>query len=292
VSNSSGDAALSDSDRAISTGEPISSGGSRKLPQRLRAPTWPVHRTIVALDMEKSTSRTQPVKEELRRTIYQLLDRALHSVGIRSQHLDRLTDRGDGVLALVRPVDEVPKTLLLDPLIPTLSALLSDYNARVSGMKRPEQKLRLRVVIHAGEVHDDGMGLFGEAMDVAFRLLDAPAVKKALRTTDAPLVLVVSEEIFLSIVSQDYLGIDQSAYHPLVRVRVGGRQRRGWLHVPGDRGRLERQPPPTPKGVALPDVYRALEDHIAKTQDPYDVEAELTKLKERMASESIDDKRT
>jgi hypothetical protein len=208
--------------------------GRRKLPQRLRTMTWPVHRTIVALDMERSTQRTNPVKEEFRRKVYCILDRALYSVGIRGQHLDRLTDRGDGVLALVRPADDVPKTLLLDPLIPILSGLLRDYNARISAMRRADWRLRLRAVVHAGEVHDDGMGFFGEALDVAFRLLDAPAVKKALRLTDAPLVLVVSEEIFWPIVSQGYLGIDQNAYQPLVRVRVGGRQRRGWIHVPSE----------------------------------------------------------
>ncbi|MGE5292110.1 MAG: hypothetical protein ACM3ML_33985 [Micromonosporaceae bacterium] len=184
--------------------------------------------------MEKSTLRTNPVKEEFRRKVYNLLDRALYSVGIRSHHLDRLTDRGDGVLALVRPADDVPKTLLLDPLIPTLTTLLREYNSRISAMRRPDWRLRLRAVIHCGEVHDDGLGFFGEALDVAFRLLDAPAVKRALQRTEAPLVHVVSEEIFWPIVSQGYLGIDRSAYRPLVRVRVGGRQRRGWIHVPGE----------------------------------------------------------
>jgi hypothetical protein len=208
--------------------------GRRKLPQRLRVVTWPVHRSIVAVDMEKSTQRTNPVKEEFRRRVYNMLDRALYSVGIRSHHLDRITDRGDGVLALVRPADEVPKTLLLHPLIPTLSGLLRDYNSRISALQRPDWRLRLRAVVHAGEVHDDGMGFFGEALDVAFRLLDAPAVKKTLRLTNAPLVLVVSEEIFWPIVSQGYLGIDQTAYEPLVRVRVCGRQRRGWIHIPSE----------------------------------------------------------
>ena len=46
------------------------------------------------------------------------------------------------------------------------------------------------MVIHAGEIHFDGMGYFGEALDVAFRLLDAPRLKNRLRQVVTPLVLV------------------------------------------------------------------------------------------------------
>jgi len=51
------------------------------------------------------------------------------------------------------------------------------------------------VVVHAGEVHYDDNGCFGEALDVAFRLLDAPRFKKALREAASPLILIVSDPI-------------------------------------------------------------------------------------------------
>ena len=38
----------------------------------------------------------------------------------------------------------------------------------------------------------DANGCFGETLDAAFRLLDAPGVKEVLRSAQAPLVLVVS----------------------------------------------------------------------------------------------------
>ncbi|MFC5751664.1 hypothetical protein [Actinomadura rugatobispora] len=203
--------------------------GARREP--VPAPCLPVHRAIVALDMEKSTLRTNPVKEELRRRTYLVLDEALRKAGIREQHLDRLTDRGDGVLALVRPVDEVPKTLLLNAFTPVLCSLLEDWNAGVTG--DPARLLRLRMVIHAGEVHDDGQGFFGEDLDVAFRLLDAPRVKRTLARADGALAVVVSDEIYRSIVLHGYGGIDAGGYDTGVRVRVRGRQRHGWVHVPG-----------------------------------------------------------
>ncbi|MGH3558002.1 MAG: hypothetical protein ACRDTK_11035, partial [Mycobacterium sp.] len=69
--------------------------------------------------------------------------------------------------------------------------------------------MRVRVVLHAGEVHYDANGCFGEALDVAFRLLDAARVKQALRETPDPLVLVVSGDIYSSVVRHGYDGIDQ-----------------------------------------------------------------------------------
>ncbi len=188
----------------------------------------PVHRAIVALDIESSTQRTNPVKGELRRVLYDLVDRAVAEAGIAARHLEKLTDRGDGVLILVRPHDDVPKTVLLCRLIPTLADLLIEHNAAVAD---PALRLRLRAVVHAGEVHDDGRGFYGEDLDIAIRLLDSPAAKKALRNAvAAPLVLVVSEEIEAGIIRHGY--VDPGPRVGRVYVRVAGRRRRGWVRLP------------------------------------------------------------
>jgi hypothetical protein len=192
----------------------------------------PVHRSIVALDIESSTRRTNPVKGELRRVLYELLDRAVAEAGIAARHLEKLTDRGDGVLILVRPHDDVPKTVLLCRLIPKLAGLLAERNAAVAD---PARRLRLRAVVHAGEVHGDGWGFYGEDLDIAFRLLDSPAVKRVLQDAlAAPLVLVVSEEIRTGIIRHGY--VDPGPRVGRVCVRVAGRQRRGWVHLPRPAG--------------------------------------------------------
>ena len=219
----------SDTGPAVAAPRPIRSAGVHR--RWIATSCHPRHRTIVALDMEKSTLRTNPVKRELRHRTYLILDEALRQAGIRERHLDRLTDRGDGVLALIRPVDEVPKTLLLDVFTPVLHTLLLEYNAGVAD--DPARCLRLRMVIHAGEVHDDGQGFFGEELDVAFRLLDARRVKRALARAHGPLAVVVSDEIYRAIVLHGYGGIDAGDYEPGVRVRVLDRQRYGWINVPG-----------------------------------------------------------
>ena len=190
-------------------------------------PAGPLYRSIIVLDLEESTMRTNPVKGELRRVMYDLLGRSLEAVAITGNRLEPLTDRGDGILVLIKPHDEVPKTVLLDRLIPLLATLLVEYNAQAV---HAALRMRLRVVVHAGEVHVDRRGCYGEAIDIAVRLLDSPRVKKALKQTSAPLVLVISNEIHSGIVCQGY--VDANTYYPLVRVGVGKRRHRGWVHIP------------------------------------------------------------
>jgi len=190
------------------------------------------HRAIIALDIEQSTRRPDLVKAELRRAVYDLFDQALRSAGIRRRCRDQFRDRGDGILALIHPVDQAPKALLLARVIPDFAQLLASYNAELPPGARAEGQLRVRAVAHAGEVHYDSNGCFGEALDIAFRLLDAAHVKKTLRETASPLALVVSSDIYRSVVRHGYQGIDQHTYRPLVRVQVAGRRYQGWIHIP------------------------------------------------------------
>jgi hypothetical protein len=206
------------------------------LPRVVRIPngkplSGPVYRSILALDLERSTERTDIEKAEQRKVLYDALDDALEATGITGEQLD-ITDRGDGAMLLIRPDDNVPKPVLLTKLIPVLTELLAKYNCSIT---KPEAALRLRAVIHAGEVLNDGRGFFGQALDITFRLLDSPKLKNILReTTSSPLVLAVSEEIYFSIVCQDH--VDRGAYKQLLRVRVSKRLHLGWIHIPAVSG--------------------------------------------------------
>ena len=202
-------------------------------PEPLPAAGLPRHRAVVALDIERSTSRPDSVKAELRSKLYGVFDAALLEAGIRRQYRDRFVDRGDGILALIHPVDQAPKAALLKTVIPALSQLLTDYNASLPQASRAQRQLRIRAVVHAGEVHYDANGCFGEALDIAFRLLDATHAKKALQATADPLILVISDDIYRAIVRHGYDGIDQHTFHPLVRVRIAGNRYPGWIHIPG-----------------------------------------------------------
>src|SRR5580704_16490902 len=80
----------------------------------------PRHRSIVAIDIERSTSpeRTNPIREELRHEAYRLLGTALRTAGITDVHCDPLADRGDGVLVLISAGRRGPE----DPLAQSVGA--------------------------------------------------------------------------------------------------------------------------------------------------------------------------
>ena len=133
---------------------------------------------------------------------------------------------------VVIQVDQVPKALLLNRVVPLLNRLLTEYNGNLPRPSQPQRQLRIRIVMHAGEVHYDANGCFGEALDVAFRLLDAARVKRALREMADPLILVISGDVYSSVVRHGYDGIDHQTFHPLVRVHVAGKRYPGWIHFP------------------------------------------------------------
>lgn len=198
----------------------------------LQVADLPYYRAIVALDIESSTTRPNPVKGELRNKAYELFEEALCTAGIGKRYRDRFIDRGDGILALIHPVDQAPKALLLNEAIPLLGRLLAKHNTSLPRHSLPQRQLRVRVVVHAGEVHYDANGCFGEALDVAFRLLDAARVKRALRESADPLVLVISGDIHDSVVRHGYAGLDDQSFQSLVRVNVAGRRYPGWVRAP------------------------------------------------------------
>lgn len=268
------------------------------MPTTERSVFDPVPRLILAVDVEGSTRRTGLIKGELRRDMYALLERALRATGIDHKHLEKPIDRGDGVLLLFRPHDDVPKTLLLGQLIPTLAALLAERNATAA---EPTLRLRLRVVLHAGEVHDDGWGFYGEDLDVAFRLLYSPSVKKALRNAPRDsLALVVSEEIYSGIVRGGY--VDVGPYIQAINVLVRGWRRRGRVFIPSLEPAVSapapfqylaslapplRASPAVPEAPWEPDLLaacQAVEQHMDETDEPYDTEAGLAKLKNWMST--------
>jgi hypothetical protein len=144
--------------------------------------------------------RTDPVKGALRRALYEFLGRALEGAAIIGDHFGQVTDRGDGALLVIRPHDDV--LVLPDRLIPQLAELLAEHNAEIP---QPDLRMRLRAVVHAGEVRSGSRGSCDEPIDIAIRLLGSSSVKKALKEPVSPLVLVVSEKIRASIVGDGYV---------------------------------------------------------------------------------------
>jgi HD domain len=187
------------------------------------------HRVIVALDIERSTSRPDPVKAELRTMLYELFDAALRTSGVGARRRDRFADRGDGLLALIDPADQ---ELVLNAVIPVFSQLLTSYNADLSDPGDRDRHLRVRIVVHTGNIHDDDNGCFGEALDTAFRLLDTPRAKMALKAARGALVAVISADVWESAAPNGFAGTIRAASRQPVTTQVGGHEYQGWILLP------------------------------------------------------------
>jgi hypothetical protein len=189
----------------------------------------PRQRTIVAWDVEGSTTRTNMARAALREDMYHVVEAALLACKITEDLREPFEDRGDGGIVLIRPVDRLPKPMFLQTFVPLLSDMLEEH-----GYTNPDRSFRLRVAIHSGEVLFDRNGFFGEDVDITCRLLNAPKLKRRLQMSAASLVLVVSDHIHRAVVRHGYEGIDERTFEPIVEVVVANTQYRGWVQVPAE----------------------------------------------------------
>ncbi len=187
-----------------------------------------VHRTILVVDVERfgSPARTDRDRVVVRTGLYRALAAALTTVSVTmTDH----HDSGDGVL-VVLPAS-VPKSVLVDALPDKLITELRAHNEDHA----PAQRIRLRMVLHAGEVRYDEHGVVGTAINHAFRLLDAPVFKTAFARSGGALGVVVSAWFFDEVVRHSGDGL--SAAYRRIRVVAKETDTHAWMCLPdGDSG--------------------------------------------------------
>ncbi|MFC5748359.1 substrate-binding domain-containing protein [Actinomadura rugatobispora] len=165
--------------------------------------TEPRHRAIFWVDIAGSSalSRTDLDRHNARAGMYRALRRAFRRARLPwyiygnrfGRHRE---DRGDGLFCLVPP--SVPKNRLVAAL-PALESALEDYNRDA-----PEGAvIRLRVALHAGEVHFDPEGVSGNAMDYTARLLDAPEFKTSFAGSGSYLGVIASDWFYKNVINQN-----------------------------------------------------------------------------------------
>ncbi|QXJ22153.1 hypothetical protein AGRA3207_003106 [Actinomadura graeca] len=140
--------------------------------------------------------RTVPHQVAVREGLYRALNTAFSRCGVDWADCYR-EDRGDGVLILV-PSD-IPKALLSAGLPPALAAALDEHNQ----VHTEESRIRLRLAFHAGEVRHDAHGATSAALNHAFRLLEAPALKEALDASTGVLAVIASDWFFEEAIQHD-----------------------------------------------------------------------------------------
>ncbi|MEV8443784.1 hypothetical protein AB0425_40970 [Actinosynnema sp. NPDC051121] len=138
-------------------------------------------------------TRTSRQRTAVRDGLYEVLTAAFADCGLVWDD-EAADDAGDSVMVLL-PAD-TPKGILVDRLPERLVAALREHNhVHATGAN-----LRLRMAVHAGEVHYDGHGKTSDEMIFTYRILDATEAKRALRESTATLVLIASDPFYQSVV--------------------------------------------------------------------------------------------
>ena len=100
-------------------------------------------------------------------------------------------DRGDGLLIAVPP--DIPTVRVLEYLN-ALPIALKRHNSLYAAGAR----IRLRVALDVGPATSDSLGVSGQVIINAARLLEAPALKNAVAGDRANLGIVVSDFVYQS----------------------------------------------------------------------------------------------
>jgi tetratricopeptide (TPR) repeat protein len=194
-----------------------------------------VHRTVLVVDVTAFGERTNTDQLTVRRGLYEALRQALEEADVSWDDCDH-EDRGDGVLVVIPST--VGKSLLVELLPDRLLAALREYNAG-----RPESEcIRLRLSLHAGELHYDEHGVTGRAVNLAFRLLDAAEFKQAHARSTGLLAMITSQWFFDEVVWHSATA-GRDAYR---RIRVVAKETdaEAWIRLVGDESVVRVMPAP------------------------------------------------
>lgn len=125
----------------------------------------------------------------VREALFAMTDAALRDIpGVRSE------DRGDGILTVIPPT--VPTARVMSEVLGKLPVALEQHN-----VNQPESaRFQLRLAISVGPVVSDAMGVSGEAIIIAARLVEAPCLKEALATSKANLGVTVSPFVYEAVI--------------------------------------------------------------------------------------------
>jgi class 3 adenylate cyclase len=183
--------------------------------------------TVLAVDIAGFTAphRDDEIRRYLHVQLYELLEKAFDGSGIpwaRCFH----EDRGDGALIVVPP--EIACKGVIDPLPERLRGLIRRHNhvsCQAAG-------IQLRVAAHIGPVEYDGHGFVGSDLNLLFRMLEARPLKHALAGSGAELALMVSEDVYRSLVCRCPSLVSPDAFQP-VRFQVKRTRGRAWIYLPG-----------------------------------------------------------
>ncbi|MCY1141313.1 hypothetical protein OWR29_25225 [Actinoplanes sp. Pm04-4] len=180
----------------------------------------PRHHVFAYADIEGSSSLSTPDKEQVQKDLAAMLETACERAGMDNVDWE---DRGDGYLLV--SLGDVPVRSVIESFASLVDAALA---ARTVG----EIRLRVRVVVHQGEILRGEKGWRGPQLDRAARMVDASEVKAALRAApDGRMAFAVGPDLYNSVI-RGYKVPDPTAFR-MRRLDTKEGPVEAWLSITG-----------------------------------------------------------
>jgi hypothetical protein len=190
-----------------------------------------IRRLCVAYDVEGYSGRGTRREFAAQEQLAALLTFAFAETGL-PQAAYEIQEQGDGGVAFLPTGGTIDEPRLIVRLIDALRMGLADLNADLVESAR----IRLRVGLQEGIVHQAPHGYVGPAVIAACRLRDAEPVRAALARSRAPFVIVAADGLYQDVLSQGYHGLSATAFAQ-VQVQVKSFEARAWVHLPASADR-------------------------------------------------------
>jgi len=173
-------------------------GPSRRSPQPLTGENC----TVILTDVVEFGARTRTDSDRLliREVLFRMTQAAMRPIpDARSE------DRGDGFLTVVPPA--VSTARVIDLVLKAFPAALEQHNSN----QRESARFKLRLALNVGPVVSD-MGVSGEAIIVAARLVEAPRFKDAITKSTASLGVIASPFVYETAIRHSTDPLDVESY--------------------------------------------------------------------------------
>lgn len=176
------------------------------------------------LDVEDWSGRSAVNAANVQSAVKRIEELALADVGINPADVPR-QPRGDGSIRAL-PGD-IAKEVITDQFVEALRRVILDYDADCD----PEESIRVRLSLHAGDVIEGDGEWAGQPVIVASRLVDSALIKRVLAAaTGSPLALIVSTGWYDAVVKE---GHASDAGYQEVWVQEKTFADAAWVKVPG-----------------------------------------------------------
>jgi class 3 adenylate cyclase len=149
----------------------------------------PRHHVFAYADIEGSSRLSTPDKEQVQKDLAAMLQTACDRAGMEEVHWG---DRGDGYLIV--SLTDVPVRKVIESFAESVDTALAARNVGAT-------RLRVRLIVHQGDILSGEKGWRGSQLDRAARMVDATEVKAALKAApDGRMAFVIAPELYHSVI--------------------------------------------------------------------------------------------